>query len=133
MFLLEFLSGGYDSSIVSTILKKKLDHDITCYTIGFNDNKFDESKYAGEVAKHRVNHKSYNCSFDDTKEYFSKLVDVYDEPHGDMSAIPTLLVSKYASKDVKVVLSADGGDEILEDTVSQRLKLKKKLNYFQLF
>lgn len=108
-----FLSGGYDSSIVSAILKKKLGHDITCYTIGFNDNKFDESKYAGEVAKHLgVKHKSYNCSFDDTKEYFSKLVDVYDEPHGDMSAIPTLLVSKYASKDVKVVLSADGGDEI---------------------
>ncbi len=108
-----FLSGGYDSSIVSAILKKRLNHDITAYTIGFSDSKFDESKYAAEVAKHLgINHKSYTCSFEDTKELFSKLVDVYDEPFGDSSAIPTLLVSKYASEDVKVVLSADGGDEI---------------------
>lgn len=108
-----FLSGGYDSSVVSAILKKKLNYDLTCFTIGFENSQYDESKYAKEVANHLgVNHKSYTCTYDDTKSLITKLVDVYDEPFGDSSAIPTLLVSKYASNDVKVVLSADGGDEV---------------------
>lgn len=126
-----FLSGGYDSSIVSAILKKKLNHDITCYTIGFSDSKYDESKYAGEVAKHLgVNHKIYNCNANETIKLISKLVDVYDEPFGDSSAIPTLLVSKYASQDVKVVLSADGGDEIFGGyhKYISAMKAQKKIN-----
>ncbi len=127
-----FLSGGYDSSILSAILKKKLNNDITCYTIGFEDSKYDESKYAKQVAKYLgVNHKNYICSFDDTKNLITKLVDVYDEPFGDNSAIPTLLVSKYASNDVKVVLSADGGDEIFAGYHKYLTALKVK-KYIQM-
>jgi asparagine synthase (glutamine-hydrolysing) len=108
-----FLSGGYDSSIVSAILKKRLNHDITCYTIGFEEQGFNEAEYAKLVAKYLdVRHKVLYISNNDTREIIPKLVDVYDEPFGDSSAIPTLLVSKFAAKDVKVVLSADGGDEI---------------------
>lgn len=124
-----FLSGGYDSSIVSAILKKKLNHDITCFTIGFENDLYDESKYAKEVANHLgVNHKSYTCTFDDTKHLITNLVDAYDEPFGDSSAIPTLLVSKHASKDVKVVLSADGGDEVFGgyERYSQAISFYKK-------
>ena len=123
------LSGGYDSSVVSAILKKKLNHDITCFTIGFENSLYDESKYAKEVADYLgVNHKSYTCSFDDTKNLITKLVDAYDEPFGDSSAIPTLLVSKYASEDVKVVLSADGGDEVFAgyERYSRALNFHKK-------
>jgi len=127
-----FLSGGYDSSIVSAILKKKLNHDITCYTIGFENDLYDESKYAKEVANHLgVNHKYYTCTFDDTKHLIPNLVEAYDEPFGDSSAIPTLLVSKYASEDVKVVLSADGGDELFAgyERYSQAISFYKKSKF----
>ena len=124
-----FLSGGYDSSLVAAILKKKLKHDITCFTIGFENDLYDESKYAKEVASHLgVNHKSYTCTLDDTRDLLTNLTDAYDEPFGDSSAIPTLLVSKYASKDVKVVLSADGGDEVFAgyERYSQAISFYKK-------
>jgi asparagine synthase (glutamine-hydrolysing) len=108
-----FLSGGYDSSLVASILKNKLNFDISCFSIGFEEKKYDESKFASEVANYLgVKHHSHICTLEDAKELLVKLVDVYDEPFGDSSAIPTLLVSKYASQHVKVVLSADGGDEI---------------------
>jgi asparagine synthase (glutamine-hydrolysing) len=108
-----FLSGGYDSSLVAAILKKKLNYDICCFTIGFEDEKYDESKYAIDVSNHLgVKHHVNICTVDDVKNLLVDLVEAYDEPFGDSSAIPTMLVSSYASKHVKVVLSADGGDEI---------------------
>ena len=108
-----FLSGGYDSSLVASVLKKKLNFDISCFSIGFEEKNYDESKYASEVANYLgVKHHLHICTLEDAKELLVNLVDVYDEPFGDSSAIPTLLVSKYASQHVKVVLSADGGDEI---------------------
>ena len=63
-------------------------------------------------------------------DLISKLPKIYDEPFGDSSAIPTLLVSKYASQDVKVVLSADGGDEIFGGyhKYISAMKAKKKIN-----
>lgn len=108
-----FLSGGYDSSLVAAILKKKFRYDVNSFTIGFEDAKFDESNYAKQVADYLgLNHHSYICSHKETLDMVERLADVYDEPFGDSSAIPTLLVSKYASEHVKVVLSADGGDEV---------------------
>jgi asparagine synthase (glutamine-hydrolysing) len=108
-----FLSGGYDSSLVSAILSKHTDYQINSYTIGFNDSKFNEAHHAKKVANYLgLNHTEKICNEHDAFELIENLVDVYDEPFGDPSQIPTLLVSKLASNDVKVILSADGGDEI---------------------
>lgn len=108
-----FLSGGFDSSAVAALLSKKGKYNISTYSIGFQNPRYDESIYAKDIAKHLgVKHNEYICTEDDAINIVPQLVDVYDEPFGDSSAIPTLLVSRFASYDVKVVLSADGGDEL---------------------
>ena len=108
-----FLSGGYDSSLVSAILSKKAGYQINSYSIGFEDPNYNEANHAKKVANYLgLNHTEKICTEKNAIDLIEKLVDVYDEPFGDSSAIPTLLVSELASKDVKVVLSADGGDEI---------------------
>jgi asparagine synthase (glutamine-hydrolysing) len=108
-----FLSGGYDSSLVTALLAKSSKYKLNTFSIGFENAEYDESEYARNVANHLgVNFNKYICTESDAINIIPNLVDVYDEPFGDSSAIPTLLVSKLASNEVKVVLSADGGDEI---------------------
>ena len=108
-----FLSGGVDSSIVASILQKHYGN-IHTFTIGFEDDKYNEAGYAKEVANYiGTTHTEKYLSSSGAKEILDRFVDIYDEPFGDSSGIPTTLVSQVA-KDagVKVVLSADGGDEI---------------------
>lgn len=108
-----FLSGGYDSSVVTAILQSGRSEKLNTFTIGFKENGFDEAPYAKEVAKYLgTNHTEYYCTQKDALEIIPKLCEIYDEPFGDSSAIPTTLVSQLARKDVTVSLSADGGDEI---------------------
>ncbi len=108
-----FLSGGYDSTSVAALLAKSKKYNINTFSIGFENPKYDESIYAKRVAGLLgFKHKEYICTEADAKNIIPDLVNVYDEPFGDSSAIPTLLVSEFASNDVKVVLSADGGDEL---------------------
>jgi len=108
-----FLSGGVDSSIVASILQKHYGN-IHTFTIGFEDDKYNEAGYAKEVANYiGTTHTEKYLSSSGAKEILDRFVDIYDEPFGDSSGIPTTLVSQVA-KDagVKVVLSADGGDEL---------------------
>jgi len=108
-----FLSGGVDSSIVASILQKHYGN-IHTFTIGFNEDKYNEAQYAKEVAKYLgTNHTEKYLSPSGAKKILDRFVDIYDEPFGDSSGIPTTLVSQVA-KDagIKVVLSADGGDEL---------------------
>lgn len=108
-----FLSGGYDSSIVTALLQDGREEKLNTFTIGFHEKGFDESPYAKQVAKHLgTNHTEYYCTQKDALEIIPKLCEMYDEPFGDSSAIPTALVSKLAREKVTVSLSADGGDEI---------------------
>jgi asparagine synthase (glutamine-hydrolysing) len=108
-----FLSGGYDSSLVTALLQSNRKEKINTFTIGFHEKGFDEAPYAKSVSEHLgTNHTEYYCTQEDAKEILPKLVDVYDEPFGDSSAIPTILVSQLAREKVTVALSADGGDEI---------------------
>lgn len=107
-----FLSGGYDSTAVAAILSQGA-NKISTYTIGFDDEKFNEANYARQVADHLgTNHHEYYCNFSDALNIIPELPDIYDEPFGDPSAIPTTLVSRIARKYVKVALSADAGDEL---------------------
>ncbi len=108
-----FLSGGADSSLVSAILQKHYG-DIHTFTIGFAESKYDESGYAAAVARHLgTEHTQEILGADRAKEILRSFVEIYDEPFGDSSGIPTYLVSQVAKENgVKVVLSADGGDEL---------------------
>ena len=108
-----FLSGGIDSSLVTALIQDQVAKPVKTFTIGFNQPEFDESPHAEAIAKHLgTDHHTLICSERDFQEIIPQLPDLYDEPFGDSSAIPTFLVSKFAKKEVKVSLSADGGDEL---------------------
>lgn len=107
-----FLSGGIDSSLVSAVVSK-LNKNITAYTIGFKDAKYNESDHAVEVAKALgIPIKVNFCEGDDMLRMFKDYVHYYDEPFADFSLIPSSLVAEKARKDVTVVLGGDGGDEL---------------------
>lgn len=108
-----FLSGGYDSSVVSAILQANSTQKIKTFTIGFHEKKWDEAPFAKQIAAHiGTDHNEYYCTTKEAQDIFPLLADIYDEPFGDSSGIPTTLVSRFARKQVTVSLSADGGDEI---------------------
>ena len=108
-----FLSGGIDSSLVAAIVQKYSKIPINTFTIGFEDKKYDESNYAKEIAEHLgTNHTELICNKEDALAIITKLPKIFDEPFADSSAIPTVLVSELAKKQVSVVLSGDGGDEL---------------------
>ena len=107
-----FLSGGIDSSIISSIAAKVSNSKINTFSIGFEDPKYDESKIAEQFAKIiGSNHKTTICSSEDILKLIPKLVEVYDEPFADSSALPSLLLNSVTKKHVTVALSGDGGDE----------------------
>jgi asparagine synthase (glutamine-hydrolysing) len=108
-----FLSGGVDSTLVAAILRK-LGYNIKTFTIGFTQNDtVDEAAAAREIADYLgCDHTEYYYKPTEVCDVLGKLGNVYDEPFGDSSALPTYLVSAIASRDAKVVLSADGGDEL---------------------
>jgi len=124
-----FLSGGYDSSVVSAILQKSSTSRIKTFTIGFHEKKWDEAPFAKQIAAHiGTDHHEYYCTTKEAQDIFPKLADIYDEPFGDSSSIPTTLVSQFARKHVTVSLSADGGDEIFAGYT--RYYYLNKLNNF---
>jgi asparagine synthase (glutamine-hydrolysing) len=108
-----FLSGGYDSSLVTALLSKNQNRKLNTYTIGFENKQYNEAEHAKMVAKHfGTEHREYYVTQKEMLEKVETLPFYYDEPFGDSSAIPTMMVSELAKKDVTVALSADGGDEV---------------------
>jgi len=107
-----FLSGGIDSSLVSAILKKELNYDIVNITVGFDEGEFDETDKAKKVSE-QLGVRQVLCHIDSktAQEALLQFPEIYDEPFGDTSGIPTFILSQFARKHVKVALSADGGDE----------------------
>lgn len=109
-----FLSGGMDSSLLAAILSKRF-KSVKSFTIGFNDQRFDESKYASQIANELgLEHYSETLDVSGAKELLGAFYKIYDEPFADTSGIPVAAVVQLAKNSgVKVVLSADGGDELL--------------------
>lgn len=108
-----FLSGGYDSALVAAILQKNSSGAIKTFTIGFKEDAYNEANYAKQLAKHLgTMHYEYDCTPKEAIELIPLIPYFYDEPFGDSSAIPTMLVSRFAKEQVTVALSADGGDEL---------------------
>jgi len=128
-----FLSGGYDSSAVSALLQSNSMKKIKTFTIGFEEKKYNEAIYAKKVAQHLgTEHYEHYLSQKDALEILPTLPELYDEPFGDSSAIPTIMVSQFARKHVSVALSADGGDELFSGYPSYK-KIFEMYNKFNKF
>ncbi len=108
-----FLSGGIDSSTVAALASRLSSTRLNTFSIGFTEAKFNEAHYASAVAKHLgTQHHEFIVSAAEAKRLVEPMLDAYDEPYADSSAIPTMLVSQLARQHVTVALCGDGGDEL---------------------
>lgn len=107
------LSGGIDSSTIVSIMQAFSNKPVNTFSIGFDQPEYNEAGFASDVAKHLgTNHHELFISSSDMLKTVDRIADAYDEPFSDSSQIPTMLVSQLARKNVKVVLTGDGADEI---------------------
>jgi len=108
-----FLSGGIDSSLVATLLARRSGLRLRTFTIGYGASEFDETAYARTVAESLgAEHTEFIVAPQAALDLAAQLPEIADEPIGDSSLIPTLMVSRLARQHVKVALSADGADEL---------------------
>ncbi|MFC1570911.1 asparagine synthase (glutamine-hydrolyzing), partial [Candidatus Omnitrophota bacterium] len=107
-----FLSGGTDSASIVALASKVSDKPVKTFSIGFEDKYFNELDNAGLVAKqYKTDHHEFIVKPSDIG-LVEEILEFFDEPFADSSAIPTYYVSKYTKEHVTVALSGDGGDEI---------------------
>jgi len=124
-----FLSGGYDSSLVTAIAQSQSDKPVKTFCIGFDVKEYNEAVYAKEIAAHLgTDHTEVYISESQMYDMVASIARYYDEPMADSSQIPSMLVSEVAKRDVTVALSGDGGDEFfcgynIYDNVRQAEKL----------
>ena len=137
-----FLSGGIDSSVVVAIMSKLNGSSVITSSIGFDNSKYDELKYARETSDYlKTDHHEYTVAPNST-EVLDELTWYFDEPFADSSALPTYYVSKVARENVTVALSGDGGDEnfagyrryffdVLENKIRSNLPLPVRTRFIK--
>ena len=107
-----FLSGGLDSSIVVALMSQFSSQPVRTFAVGFRERSYNELPYAREVAqRYGTQHHEFIVE-PQINDVIHEIVDHFDEPFADSSAVAAYYVSEVASRHVKVVMSGDGGDEI---------------------
>jgi asparagine synthase (glutamine-hydrolysing) len=107
-----FLSGGYDSTIVTAYMVKNMTKTVDTFSIGFRNSRFNEAPYAKKVAKWLgTNHHEEIISPDPTL-VVERIAGILDQPFADSSVIPTYILANFANRNLTVALGGDGGDEI---------------------
>lgn len=107
-----FLSGGIDSTLTVALMQSISDRPVRTFTIGFEDERYNEAQYAAESAKHLgTKHTEMYVTKQDILDTISDIPKAFTEPFADSSQIPTMLVSKMTKQHVTVSLSGDAGDE----------------------
>lgn len=107
-----FLSGGYDSSVVTAVAQKLVPEPIKTFSIGFEEKEYDEAPFALDISKHLgTHHENHYVTEEEMLELVNSIPEFYDEPFADASQIPSMLVAKIAKQSVSVALTGDGGDE----------------------
>jgi len=106
------LSGGVDSGGITALAAAESEQTLKTFSIGFEESGFDELSQARLVARRYGTDHHELILRPDAIELLPKLVEAFDEPFGDSSALPTYLVSELAAGEVKVALSGEGGDEL---------------------
>lgn len=108
-----FLSGGFDSGILTALASEELE-GINTYTLNFKNGEFDESELARELAeKYHTKHHEFQVQSEDFKNLLPEILWYCDEPLGDSGILPNYIINKLVAEDgIKVVLSGAGGDEL---------------------
>lgn len=123
-----FLSGGIDSSLVTALMQKNSPNPVKTFTVGFDNDHYDESSYAASVASRLgTEHTTLNVSSTEALSLVPSVPACFDEPFSDSSQLPTMLISGLIRKHVTVALSGDGGDELFGGYTryAQALKVHK--------
>ena len=108
-----FLSGGIDSSLMCALMQSQSTTPIKTFTVGFKNSQFDESKYAENIARHlNTDHTTLYINPEEIFACAHSIIDIYDEPFGDASALSTYCISKLFKNFVTIAIGGDGGDEL---------------------
>jgi asparagine synthase (glutamine-hydrolysing) len=107
-----FLSGGYDSTIVTAYMAKLMSEKVQTYSIGFHSAQFNEAHHAKQVANYLGTKHHEEILSPDPALVVEKISHVLDQPFADSSIVPTYLLAKFARENLIVALGGDGGDEV---------------------
>jgi asparagine synthase (glutamine-hydrolysing) len=107
-----FLSGGYDSTIVTAFMAKLMKEKVQTYSIGFHNAQFNEAHHAKQVANFLGTNHHEEILSPDPALVVEKISHVLDQPFADSSIVPTYLLAKFARENLIVALGGDGGDEV---------------------